>query len=46
LSQEAVGMTTKLVTIANQAIIGGVIAVGATFITFSFIYMALLSRLE
>jgi GAF domain-containing protein len=46
LSQEAVGMTTKLVAIANQAIIGGVIAVGATLITFSFIYMALLSRLE
>ena len=46
LTQEAVGMSKKLVTIANQVIIGGVMVLGATIFTFSLIYMALLSRLE
>ena len=46
LSQEAIGTSKKLVTMANQLIIGGVITVGALFFTFSLIYMALLSRLE
>ena len=46
LSQEAIGTSKKLVTMANHLIIGGVITVGALFFTFSLIYMALLSRLE
>ena len=46
LSQEAVGMSKKLVAVANQVIIGGVMALGAIIFTFSLIYMALLSRLE
>ena len=46
LSQEAIGMSKKLVTVANQVIVGGVMALGAIIFTFSLIYMALLSRLE
>ncbi|MBI3935698.1 MAG: GAF domain-containing protein [Betaproteobacteria bacterium] len=46
LGQEALGMSKKLVTIARQAIIGAVMAVGASVFVFSLIYMALLSRFE
>ena len=46
LTQEAVGMSKKLVTVANQVIVGGVMALGAIIFTFSLIYMAFLSRLE
>lgn len=46
LSQEAVGMSNRLVTIASRAIIASAVVLGAGFFVFSLIGMALLSRLE
>ncbi|MBI4205510.1 MAG: GAF domain-containing protein [Betaproteobacteria bacterium] len=46
LGQEAVGMSSRLVSLASRVIMGSVIALGAGFFVFSLIGMALLSRLE
>lgn len=46
LSQEAVGMSNRLVTLASRAIVASVVVLGASFFVFSLIGMALLSRLE
>ena len=46
LSQEAVAMGNKAVAVAKQAIIGGILAFGASIFIFSLVYMAMLSRLE
>ena len=46
LSQEAVVMTKKLVTIANHAMVGVALVAGVFLMMFPLFYMALLSRLE
>ena len=47
LGQQALGVSRSLVATASRAIIGAiVIAVGTCIVAFSFVYMALLSRLE
>lgn len=46
LSQEAVDMTRKAVTIAHRAMVAGAVLFGMLVFTFPLVYMAVLSRLE